>query len=84
MKDDSLSDVQDDTRDLAYKAGFGDLYDKAVDPWIESKDDKWFMFNDVRIHRESWNAAIKAVAIELEKAYPYSAKELKVLREQMK
>lgn len=95
MKDDSLSDVQpfmmidmNETRDLAYMHGFGDLYDKATevvnDPWIVGKDDHWFIHNDKRLHKESWNMAIDAAITEVEKTYPYSAKEIKILRDNLK
>ena len=48
------------------------------------KDDKWFIHNDKRLHKESWNAAIDAAITEVEKTYPYSAKEVKVLRDNLK
>jgi len=32
------------------------------DPWIVGKDDNWFMHNDNRLHKESWNAALEAAA----------------------
>lgn len=54
------------------------------DPWIASKEDKWFIHNDKRIHKESWNAAIDAAIEEVEKVYPYSAKEIKIMRDNMK
>lgn len=74
MKDDSLSDVQP----------FMMIDGLEDDPWIVGKDDYWFIHNGKRLHKESWNAAIDAASKELLKTYPYSAKEQKILQEQIK
>jgi len=74
MKDDSLSDVQP----------FMMIDGLEDDPWIVGKDDKWFIHNDKRLHKESWNAAIDAAIAEVLKTYPYSAKEVKILRDNLK
>ena len=54
------------------------------DPWIVGKYDHWFIHNDKRLHKESWNAAIDAAISEVLKTYPYSAKEARIIREQLK
>lgn len=54
------------------------------DPWIVGKDDHWFVYNNKRLHKESWNAAIDAAINEVLKTYPYSAKEARIIREQLK
>jgi len=76
MKDDSLSDVQ--------PFMMIDGLEKVDDPWIVGKDDHWFVHNDKRLHKESWNAALDAASKELLKTYPYSAKEVKVLKDNLK
>ena len=76
MKDDSLGDVQ--------SFMIIDGLEKVTDPWIVGKDDHWFVHNGKRLHKESWNAALDAVVNELAKVYPYSAKEIKVIMEQIK
>jgi hypothetical protein len=62
----------------------GEIIAHKLDPWIVGKDDYWFIYNDKRLHKESWNAALVAASKELLKTYPYSAKEQKILQEQIK
>jgi hypothetical protein len=54
------------------------------DPWIVGNADHWFIHNDKRLHKESWNAALAAAITEVEKTYSYSAKEVKILRDNLK
>lgn len=97
MNDDSLSDVKIGkygiTQALEDKinAEYDELFAKdnaklgfASDPWIVGKDDYWFIHNNKRLHKESWNAAIDAAISEVLKTYPYSAKEARIIREQLK
>lgn len=83
MKDDSLSDVTNSQ--LALKEIAKQINAEVrIDPWIVGKDDYWFMIGDKRLHKESWNAAIDAAISEVLKTYPYSAKEARIIREQLK
>ncbi len=94
MKDNSLSDTQsfmmiDDNRyqdmmQIGVTPELLGVKPNTDDPWIVGKDDRWFVYNDKRLHKESWNAALNAAIAEVLKTYPYSAKEARIIREQLK